>query len=130
MAKGQFLTTLDTRDLPGDKWIVLNPLVYQTKRGERIEVPRGFVTDQTTFVPTSGDYDIAAVVHDWLYFLQDRKRRECDKIFREAMDAANVNFVVRYSFYAGVRLFGWLPWNKHRDAKAVAAALMAFLKES
>jgi hypothetical protein len=123
MPQGQFLSPLDARDLPGDKIELLAPLVYLTAAAELIVVPRSFVCDQTSVVPTAGDYDWAAVLHDWLYrfpLVNGRPitRRRADAIYWEAMGAAQVSQVVCWTFWAGVRIFGrvW-AWNRHRQAE-------------
>lgn len=70
------------------------------------------------------DYDIPATPHDQLY--EDNRvagkyltRRQCDQVFRRAMQYAGFSPFLAFVFYAGVRIGGWWPWwrNRRRDAK-------------
>lgn len=86
-----------------------------------ITVPEGFITDCASvpfpakmFIPVSGQYNQAAVVHDYLYATQTRTRKEADDIFLEAMTVLGVNWFKRQVMYRAVRLGGWLPWNHHK----------------
>lgn len=84
-----------------------------------IKVPKGFKTNFASiprlfwniYPPTGGGtkgtkYGKSAVLHDYLYETKMYNRKECDKIFLEAMKAMEVNFFTRYLFYYCVRLFG------------------------
>jgi len=62
----------------------------------------------------------AAVIHDWLYWKQDRPRRAVDAIFFEAMGVLGVGAVARHTLYWGVRLFGWLAWYRNRAERLSA----------
>jgi hypothetical protein len=86
-----------------------------------ITVQKGFITDCASgpfpfkmFIPVSGLYNQAAVLHDYLYATQIRKRNKADGIFREAMDVLHVPLWKANLMYTAVRLFGWLPWNHHK----------------
>ena len=57
-----------------------------------VTVPAGFVTDLAsiprvfwTALPPAGDYAYAAIIHDYLYWTQDRPREEADQILKFAM---------------------------------------------
>lgn len=89
--------------------------------GDVITVPKGFVTDCASvpfpfkmFIPVSGLYNQAAVLHDYLYATQTRSRKEADNIFLEAMTVLGVNVIKRQLMYRAVRLFAWIPWNHHK----------------
>jgi hypothetical protein len=62
-----------------------------------IVVPAGFVTDFAStpralwsVIPPTGRYQLAAVVHDFLYWDQGCTREQADAIFRVAMAEGNV----------------------------------------
>jgi hypothetical protein len=69
--------------------------------------------------PPWGKYGNAAVVHDFLYWVQDRSRFKADKIFLEAMGVLGVSLWEKYSMFLTVRLFGWYVWwsNPRRKRK-------------
>lgn len=102
------------------------PLHYQYGDIEII-VPKGFDTDFASvpgdiilpgLVPKVGRLAAAAVVHDWLYRVCGDQsgyhfdRKECDKIFRLAMDDLNVYWWRRWIAWAGVRVGGLRIWNR------------------
>lgn len=93
---------------------------------ETIKVPAGFVTDfasvpfpASMLIPKDGDYNQAAVLHDYLYSklgnIPERKykRAQCDKIFIQAMRVLGVSRFKRHVMYRAVRLGGGFGWNKH-----------------
>ena len=93
---------------------------------EKILVPKGFETDLASvpwpasmFIPKAGQYNQAAVLHDYLYsrlgVLEEKtySRAECDMIFLEAMEVIGVPKWKRLIMYRAVRLGGWLPWRSH-----------------
>lgn len=86
-----------------------------------IVVPKGFTTDfasvpwpASMLIPMSGQHNMAAVVHDYLYSTQERSRKESDDIFLEALTVLGVSLVKRRIMYRAVRLWGWVPWNHHK----------------
>lgn len=128
MYRSGFETTLRA-EKPNGRWVLLAPLVYTTKAGERIVVPVGFDTDFAS-VPRLpfmfwffGDRaHAAAVIHDYLYRLRDRSRAEADAIFLEAMEASGIGFFSRMAMYYGVRAGGswtWADAKKGHDERSV-----------
>ena len=111
-------------------WKVYRELQYDIgdlSSGNSIIVPRGFITDFASVprafwivLPPDGKYTAAAVVHDFLYHIQDRSRKECDLIFLEAMEVLEVSWIKRKSMYRAVRLFGWMPWNNHAKKMTIS----------
>ena len=90
----------------------------------KIKVPVGFTTDFASIprlfwiiYPPDGQYTQAAVLHDYLYNIQDRPRATADAIFLEAMQVLGVPFLRRKIIYRAVRLFGWIPWNNRARKK-------------
>lgn len=102
-------------------WEVYTEFDYQVggeKSKDFIRIPKGFTTDFASvprlfwqILPPDGQYTGAALVHDYLYWLQLRTRKESDGIFLEAMKALGVPLVERLIMYQAVRSFGWMPWN-------------------
>ena len=100
--------------LNGGVWELLDPVAYRDERGT-YEVPAGYLTDFASvprfvwwLVPTSGDYNAAAIVHDWL--ITDWlpagaiTSSDVDTTFREALKALGVSTPRRWLMWAGVRL--------------------------
>lgn len=133
---GVFNDRLDLIQIDGDKWETGRDLEYHVgEKGsdERIRVPKGFVTDlasvpwpATLFIPKSGAYNPAAVIHDYLYqkkgnlIVYDKagvawpkiySLKECDDIFLEAMIALGVNKIKAKIMYTAVRVFGQTAWD-------------------
>lgn len=84
-----------------------------------ITVPAGFETDLASippiaemFIPKSGVYNQAAVLHDFLYSTMTRTRKESDKIFLEAMKVLGVPWFKRHLMYRAVRLNVFKKWEK------------------
>jgi len=80
---------------------------------EIIAVPRGFITDLATvpkifwfFLPPTGEYGKAAVLHDYLYANAIESKLYADNIFLEAMKVLGVGKIKRTIMYYAVRLFG------------------------
>jgi len=93
-----------------------------------IIVPDGFITDFASvprivwsIYPPIGKYTKAAIVHDFLYWEQQRSRKECDLIMHEAMRVSGCSWYTCQVFYDAVRIGGWVAFNRHaRAAKARA----------
>lgn len=137
---GKFLDPLELEYLDGRKWLLKSQFDYHlgTPDGtEVVSVPEGFVTDFASIprvlwnvLPPTGGYGKAAVVHDWLY--QQRgvqcalpngqtvvryvDRAEADATLLEAMVVLGVGRVTRQLIYRGVRVGGWVTWNRYRRA--------------
>lgn len=113
-----FTDPLTVTQIGPNLWRVERGFTYQIK--DPVTVPAGAVTDFASvpwpfsmIIPTSGKYNQAAVVHDHLYWIQDRPRKRADEIFLQAMTDLGVNRIKRQIMYRAVRSFGWIPW-KHR----------------
>lgn len=91
-----------------------------------VKVPSGFVTDLTSVPPwlwstgirPEGSYAYAAIIHDYLYWMQERPREEADKIFLFAMEDSKVDQALRNHIYNAVRLAGGSAWSKNAALKA------------
>ena len=108
----------------GRTWIVLSDFGYEVGEegsGEVIDVNIGFPTDFASiprllwvFLPRWGKYGNAAVIHDWLYWYQPRKRKEADDIFLEGMEVLAVPRWKRNVIYYAVRWFGCFAWRANK----------------
>ena len=117
----QFTKPLTVKKLKSGLWeVALGFAYYVGEKGskDKIFVPTGFQTDFASvprpfwiILPPDGHYTQAAVLHDFLYHKQDRKRKQCDLIFLEAMQVLGVSWWKRKVMYRAVRLFGWMPWR-------------------
>lgn len=113
------------------RWILREEFDYvigDLNADEKVTVPVGFITDFATIprflwgiLPPMGVYGKACVVHDYLCTYKtiktktgDRKctRLEGDKIFLEAMGVSNVNPMIKYAMFAGVRIYAILTGKK------------------
>ena len=112
----------------GNTWVIMRDFGYEVGAegsGDRIDVAIGFQTDFATIprpfwviLPKWGRYGNAAVIHDWLYWAQDRRRPTADAIFLEAMGVLGVSAPVKYILYWGVRVFGRVAWYRNRADRA------------
>lgn len=66
-----------------------------------------------------GKYREAAVIHDWLYsenLDHEYTRKQADGWFYEIMGELGVKQWRRWCMWKGVRVGGWLPWRRYRQA--------------
>lgn len=89
-----------------------------------VMVPTGFVTDFASVpsifwsvLPRDGVYVYAAVLHDYLYWVQDRERESVDRVLRACMEEFSVDAVSRQAVYWGVRAGGGFAWSSNAKAK-------------
>lgn len=102
---------------------VWKPNAGQTFRP--VGVPDGFVTDLASIpqlvwsfgIRPEGPYAYAAVIHDFLYWTQDRSRDESDEIFLIAMTDSKVEESLRNRIYRAVSLAGGSAWKKNSELK-------------
>jgi hypothetical protein len=123
------------------EWTTTRRIVYHVGSLESrwaIVIPKGFKTDGASvprllwwlFPPFGGDYDQAAVLHDFLYrtaFL-NLERVVADAILLEAMVVLRTGALARWSIFVGVRAGGWVTYRKYRRLEA-AKAMIAGQKE-
>jgi hypothetical protein len=124
----QFLTELVITPVGPKRWKVAAPLVCATPLGP-ITVPAKFETDGASvpralwrvFPPFDGDYDAAAVLHDYAYrnsLALGMSREQADNLLRDGMVATNTAAWKRRAIYWGVRLGGAHAWNTNREKEA------------
>ena len=110
----------------GKYWILDKPLEFEVDN-QTYFVPQGFVTDFASVprvfwiaFPACSKYTPAAVVHDYLYWVQPENcSKECaDKVLLSAMQSSNVKWVTSQAIYRAVDLFGKDAWNDNKKDKA------------
>ena len=91
---------------------------------KEVIVPVGFVSDLASIprlfwsaIRPEGRHAYAAIVHDYLYWSQDRPREEADQIFRIAMEDSKVAPTTVRTIYEAVRLGGGSAWNENARRK-------------
>jgi hypothetical protein len=110
----------------GQDSMVTSDLTYRIGTSEYvITVPAGFVTDFAStpraiwaILPPFGTYQLAAVVHDFLYWDQACTREQADDLLRAAMTESKVEPSKRDVIWQAVRRFGEGPWNENARQKA------------
>jgi len=110
----------------GESSVLMADLRYQIGTTNFvIVVPKGFVTDFAStpralwaVLPPFGTYQLAAVVHDFLYWDQGCTREQADDLLRVAMFESKVESAKRDVIWQAVRRFGGTAWNQNAAAKA------------
>jgi hypothetical protein len=111
-------------------YFLVQPIGWSPNAGSAIgygpvDVPTGFVTDLTSIprvfwsvLPRDGEYTYAAIIHDYLYWQQDRPRTEADDILRLAMEDLKVDGATITAIHTAVRLGGGSAWENNRQLRA------------
>lgn len=129
-----FLSELDLRAVRNEPraFRLLCPLVYRADNGEKLIVPADFSTDLASIpqllqwaFPVNDLHKPAAVLHDFIFVMQDRTRSQADALFLEAMVSLGVPRWKRHAMYWGVRLGGALAWRG--NARAMQTDRAVFL---
>jgi len=123
MKIGFFETDIDlTVPITGDIRTLKSELTYYTEIKKcLILVPAFFETDLGSIpqflqgiFPKDGKAMYAYILHDYLYATGLFTRSESDAILEEAMKSLGVSWWRRKSVKAGLKMGGWVAWNKHR----------------
>jgi uncharacterized protein DUF1353 len=90
-----------------------------------IVVPAGFVTDFAStpraiwaVLPPADHYQLAAIVHDFLYWDQGCTREQADDLLRAAMAESRVDRVKRDLIWQAVRRFGESAWVQNASDRS------------
>ena len=94
---------------------------YSRKHNKLFAVSKGLSTDlgsipkalQPLF-PKDGKATLAYILHDWLYKTGKLTRSQSDDMLEEAMERLGVGWWTRKAVREGLRVGGWVAWNKHR----------------
>ena len=95
-----------------------------------IRIPAGFITDFASvprplwsIFPKNGEYKLASVVHDFLYWTRACPRQEqADNLFHIAMQELGVPPWRRNAVYAAVATFGNAAWEENAKLRAAGRA--------
>lgn len=115
---------LKTACLPDGVYeILLEDFTFESQ-GHAFTVPRGFVTDYASIprffhriLPQRGRYNPAAVAHDFLYWSGVLSKDDADEVLYDLSERLGVGWFDRHAIYRGVRIGGWVAWNKYRKAE-------------
>jgi len=124
--KPYFIGTLKLEEvIPGEEWMLLDPLSFVRKNGAIYTAEELFHTDGASIPkwlwslvggPLSGKYAKSAVIHDKLCRSGIVPRKKADKIFLEAMKADGVAFWKRRAMYMAVRAYSmWVRGKKDKS---------------
>ncbi len=104
-----------------------------------ITIPESFTTDFASvprifwsIIPPDGKWSQSAVLHDYLYSkhgkLEDKtySRKQCDKIFLNAMHVLDVSYLRRMTMYRAVRMGGWKSWGGYKFLPKVSKRGITF----
>lgn len=123
---------LDVRALPnGSDWELLKDLVADVgKPGgkDSIRIKKGFVTDFGSVPPylqwivnPQGKAKSAYVLHDWLYRNQPYNQLVCDGLLVDGMETLGVSWLQRKLVYAGLRIGGFVTYNRYTKLLSASA---------
>jgi hypothetical protein len=130
-----FRTRLDllALDEPG-MWAVDSPLVWFDPTFGLITVDAGEMTDLASVpmifrnvLDVNGRSRRPAVLHDHVYRIGHTdagvklSRAQCDDLLYRALIAEGASAIVARTYWSGVRMGGWVPWNKYRKDDVRAA---------
>lgn len=97
----------------------------QAARYQAVDVPTGFVTDFASIprvfwslLRPDGEYTYPAIVHDFLYWTQERPRDVADEIFRFGMQDFEIDRVTIATIHKAVRVGGNSAWQSNAKLKA------------
>ncbi|MDJ0723759.1 MAG: DUF1353 domain-containing protein [Prochloraceae cyanobacterium] len=121
---------------------------YQDSLGNNWVVPKSFISDLAS-VPSIifwwqfGNYNVAAVAHDWIYIFGylilvengelkkiDYTKKEADRIFADINFTLGVSPIVNTAMYLAVRIFGrgiWTAKDKPEYGKTIEQLQLEFL---
>lgn len=120
LTKGVFSHVEGTKDLN----LLRTPLEYWSARYDTLlTVPAGFKTDFASIprifrsiVARSADQQEPATLHDYLYNKATKYkhlgRKQCDKLFLDALKDKKVGRLKRWAMYNAVRAGGWVGFRK------------------
>jgi len=91
---------------------------------QAVDVPIGFVTDFASIprvfwslLRPDGEYTYPAILHDFLYWTQERPRDVADQIFKIGMEEFSISKTTIGTIYEAVRLGGASAWESNAKAK-------------
>jgi hypothetical protein len=111
-----------------DYFYITRDLHWYTLSGQDtpdVVVPMGFVSDLASvpsvfwsYLPRTGRYAYAAIVHDYLYWTQMKTKHEADKVLEAAMKDSGVPGTTVTAIMAGVGLGGQSAWDANATLRS------------
>jgi hypothetical protein len=109
-------------------YFLTRPITWKPNPGQEkfaeVSVPVGFVTDFASIprlfwsaLRPDGEYTYPAIVHDYLYWTQIRRKEDADMIFKFGMQDFGINPVTIAAIYEGVNLGGQAAWDDNARLK-------------
>lgn len=91
----------------------------------KVDVPAGFITDFASvpkifwsILPRDGLYVYPAIIHDYMYWMQEAARSLADETLREGMQDFKVDTVSVNAIYWGVRAGGAAAWSANAKLRS------------
>ena len=117
------------RYVDGRNWTLCESIrwTYIDDSGVEIltRIPRGFRTDLASIpaiVPIpEGPYNLAGVIHDYLYQTGICTRAEADRVLYDGCRLLGVPAYRSWIIYAGVRAGGWVVWKRYRRRSTITS---------
>lgn len=105
-----------------ETWVILLQEIVFSYKGQLYTIPVGFKSDGASLPrffwrlighPFDMAYLREAIIHDYLYKYQPCTRKEADRFFFNLLEDNNLG-IKRHLIYWGLRIGGWVAWNKHK----------------
>ncbi len=110
-----------------DMWVTKEDLTFKIGEGEyraEITVPKGFVTDRTSFLlfRYNEKFDNSAILHDYMYWIQpcdhENGAKISDKIIKQSLKSSGHGIPLSWVIKKLVSIFGmYTGWNKNSKLK-------------
>ena len=102
-------------------WVTEGPLLWKSEHGG-YHVGTGFLTDFASipamfrwlFSPNGAPWQVAAVLHDYLYSSTDTSRKEADLAFYWLSRAVGTSELKAATMYASLRVGGWMAYRSNQ----------------
>lgn len=105
-------------------YFLTKSITWKPNKGQEhykeVNVPVGFVTDLASIprifwsaLRPDGSYAYAAIVHDYLYWVQGRSREESDTILKFGMQDFPISSATIAAIYLAVRAGGGASWSQN-----------------
>lgn len=133
-------STVSASLIPPDRWVLTEPVIYtdDTNSNRSIVARPGFYTDFLSipaplrpFFSRTGKSAAGGVIHDALYsgkaflsvsmrlqYPSGLNRKQADQLLRKTAIELGESKAKANALYWGVRIGGWLVWNKYRKGKS------------
>lgn len=124
----KFWFNLSSLFLNRSKYKLLKGLDIELRNGQVIHIPEGFIWDLSSvprlfwgLLPPDGDFEFAALLHDYLYVSKMMSRERADvEMFAWSKAVSGTSGrntwgdVDNWIRYAAVRGFGWTVYNRRK----------------